>query len=210
MISSITIFLLIILIISVVIHEVSHGYAAYVQGDMTAYYEDRLTLNPIKHVDPIGSILVPLVTTFAGFPFGWAKPVPFNPFNLRNQRWGELWVAIAGPASNIIIALIFGGIIRFSGLPLDNPFIGLSMLVVLINLGLALFNLIPVPPLDGSKVLFAFLPYHLQKFRPALERYSFFLVLILILIPQFSFVLGTIVGFFFSLITGVPGSAIGF
>jgi Zn-dependent protease len=194
---------------SVVIHEVSHGYAAYLQGDLTAYYEGRLTLNPLKHIDPIGSIIVPIITTLAGFPFGWAKPVPFNPYNLRNQRWGELLVAIAGPLSNIIIAIIFGLIVRFSNLGLESPFIGLSILVVLVNLGLALFNLMPVPPLDGSKVLFAFLPYRLQQYRFQLERYSFMLVVILILIPQFSTFLAMIVGFLFSHITGLPPSILG-
>ncbi len=208
--SSLTIFSFIILIMSVVIHEVSHGYAAYLQGDLTAYYQGRLTLNPLKHIDIVGSIIVPIVTTLAGFPFGWAKPVPFNPYNLRNQRWGELLVAIAGPGSNILIALVFGLIIRFGNAHLPAPFIVLSMLVVLVNLGLALFNLIPVPPLDGSKVLFSFLPLKFQQYRFQLERYSFFLVLILVLIPQFSAFLGLIVSFFFTLITGFPLGAIGF
>jgi Zn-dependent protease len=206
----IQIFSFIILIISVVIHEVSHGYAAYLQGDSTAYYQGRLTLNPLKHIDIVGSIIVPIITTLGGFPFGWAKPVPFNPYNLRNQRWGELLVAIAGPISNILIAIIFGTILRFGGLYLPSAFAALSVLVVLINLGLALFNLIPVPPLDGSKVLFAFLPLRFQQYRFQLERYSFFLVIILVLIPTFSTYLGLVVGFFFHLITGIPAAAIGF
>jgi Zn-dependent protease len=210
MITSIAIFSLIILVMSVVIHEVSHGYAAYLQGDATAYYEGRLTLNPLSHLDFIGSLLVPLVTTLAGFPFGWAKPVPFNPYNLRDQKWGELWVAIAGPASNIIIALIFGLIIRFGIGTLSTTFISLSILVVLINLGLALFNLMPVPPLDGSKVLFAFLPYRFQKYRFQLERFSFILVVLLVLIPAFSQFLAFIVGGAFGLITGISPSVIGF
>jgi Zn-dependent protease len=208
--TSIAIFIFIILVISIVIHEVSHGYAAYIQGDLTAYYEDRLTLNPLKHVDPIGSVLVPLVTSIMGFPFGWAKPVPFNPYNLRNQRWGEMFVAIAGPGSNIAIAIIFGLIVRFSNMPLTSPFIGFSMIVIWVNLALAVFNLIPIPPLDGSKVLFAFLPYQLQRYRIALEQYSFFLVLILIVLPQFSILFRFIVLNALVLVTGVPASAIGF
>lgn len=200
--SAIIIFSIIILVFSIVIHEVSHGYAAYLQGDMTAYYEGRLTLNPIKHVDPIGSILVPVVTSMLGLPFGWAKPVPFNPYNLSNKRWGEFLVAVAGPGSNIAIAIIFGLIIRFSGLSLSSPFMVLSATVVLVNLGLALFNLIPVPPLDGSKLLFAVLPFRFQNIRYQLERFSFLLVLLLIMIPQFSTILGIIIGTVFTFITG--------
>jgi Zn-dependent protease len=187
MISSIAIFSLIILIISVVIHEVSHGYAAYIQGDSTAYYQGRLTLNPIKHVDPFGSVVVPIVLYIlskGAFTFGWAKPVPFNPYNLRNQRWGELLVAIAGPISNIIIAVVFGLVIRLSGEGLASPFIQLSSLVVLVNLGLAIFNMIPIPPLDGSKVLFSILPQRFQQYRVALERFSFSLFWFLCLFPS--------------------------
>jgi Zn-dependent protease len=195
---------------SVVIHEVSHGYAAYLQGDSTAYYEGRLTLNPLKHIDPIGSILIPIVTTLAGFPFGWAKPVPFNPYNLRSQKWGEFWVAIAGPASNLLIALVFGLIVRFGLLSLPPAFITLSITVIIVNLGLAIFNLIPIPPLDGSKVLFAFLPYRFQQYRVVLERFSFVLVVALILIPQFSVVLSYLVGGVFGAITGISPAMIGF
>lgn len=205
----ITLFSIIILLMSVVIHEVSHGYAALLQGDHTAEYEGRLTLNPLKHIDPIGSIIVPIITTIAGFPFGWAKPVPFNPYNLKSQRWGELFVAIAGPISNIIIALVFGLIIRFGLTSLPPAFISLSILVVLVNLGLAIFNLIPVPPLDGSKVLFSILPLRFQSYRQTLERYSFLLVIVLIMIPQFSYFLGMVVTSVFSLITGTPPSFLG-
>jgi Zn-dependent protease len=109
---------------SVVIHEVSHGYAAYLQGDLTAYYQGRLTLNPLKHLRSHGSIIVPIVTSLAGFPFGWAKPVPFNPYNLKISDGGSLLVAIAGPVSNLIIALVFGLIIRFGILSLSGISIG--------------------------------------------------------------------------------------
>ena len=171
---------------SVIIHEVSHGFAAYLQGDMTAKYAGRLTLNPLKHLDPIGSIIVPIVTSIAGFPFGWAKPVPFNPYNLRNQKWGELLVAAAGPASNILIAVVFGLFVRFSALSVPHSFTFLAYQVVAINFALALFNLIPIPPLDGSKILFSFLPLRFSKIRWQLERYSLILVFIIILIPAFT------------------------
>jgi Zn-dependent protease len=197
------IFSIAILIMSVVIHEVSHGYAAALQGDPTAKYQGRLTLNPIKHLDPMGSIIVPLITAQFGIAFGWAKPVPFNPYNLRNQRWGELIVAIAGPLSNLLIALVFGTIIRFGLHSLPTSFINFSVLVVIVNLGLAIFNLVPVPPLDGSKVLFAFLPYQWRDIRRKIEQYGFILVLLLIMIPQFSEFLGMIVRYLFTIVTGV-------
>jgi Zn-dependent protease len=146
---------------SIVIHEVSHGFVAFIQGDSTAERAGRLTLNPIKHLDLVGSIIVPLVTYFlAGIPFGWAKPVPFNPYNLHNQRWGETIVAAAGPAANFLIAIVFAAIIHIaSPLGLPSTFINICALVVLANIGLGLFNLVPIPPLDGSKILFGLLPF---------------------------------------------------
>ena len=200
------IFFIAILLMSVVIHEVSHGYAAYLQGDMTAYYQGRLTLNPLKHIDPIGSIVVPIITSFLGFPFGWAKPVPFNPYNLRNQRWGELLVAIAGPAANIVIAVVFGLIVRVAIGVLSTAFISISLEVVLINVSLATFNLIPIPPLDGSKVLFSFLPYHWNRIRWQLERYALIVVFLIILIPIFSEWLGAFVFFITSHLSGLSYS----
>lgn len=181
------IFVIIIVIMSVVIHEVSHGYAALAIGDSTAKYQGRLTLNPLSHLDPIGSVLVPLIGYFAGgFIIGWAKPVPFNPYNLRPEKWGlpaqagEALVAMAGPLSNILLAVIFGLIIRFLGASgtLNDSFLGLAGFVVLINITLAIFNLIPIPPLDGSKILFAFIPYKFQGFRVFLEQYGLILVFV--------------------------------
>jgi Zn-dependent protease len=189
------IFEIIVLIFSVIIHEISHGFVAEKLGDPTARLQGRLTLNPLKHIDPVGSIIVPIVTSLVGFTFGWAKPVPFNPYNLKNRRTGELLIAIAGPISNLLLALVFGTIIR---LALAHPeasiftsattsafalgFIQLSAYVVIINLALAVFNLIPLPPLDGSKVLFAAFPRNQKwnQIRAAIEQYSIFLVLILV------------------------------
>ena len=177
------IFQVIILILSVVVHEVSHGYAALLQGDTTAKYAGRLTLNPAKHLDPFGSVILPIVMLIASagsFAFGWAKPVPYNPYNLRNHRWGELIVAIAGPISNLALALIFGTLIRFSSeLGLSAGFVEISFVIVVVNCVLAVFNMIPIPPLDGSKVLFAFLSVE-SEFRRFLERYSFVLIIIVI------------------------------
>ena len=177
------IFQILILIFSVVVHEVSHGYAALMQGDVTAKYEGRLTLNPLKHLDPFGSVILPLILSLipGGLMFGWAKPVPYNPYNLRNKRWGEVIVAAAGPASNLVIALVFGLLIRYSQvLNLDKPFIELSVVVVLINVVLAIFNLIPIPPLDGSKILFGLFPKQTLKMQEFFSKYSLIFLLIFI------------------------------
>lgn len=178
------IFSILILLLSVVLHEVSHGFVAYLLGDPTAKLAGRLTLNPIKHLDPIGSVLVPLLTYSAGgFIFGWAKPVPYNPYNLRSGRWGQAYVGAAGPAANLIIAAFFSLIIRLSaaGLSLPSAFLELSTIIVLLNLVLAVFNLFPIPPLDGSKILFALLPYRYRAAEEWLNRYQLILIVVLLL-----------------------------
>ncbi len=198
------IFAIAVLILSVMLHEISHGYAAYILGDSTAKYAGRLTLNPLKHLDLFGSIILPTITYLAGgFILGWAKPVPFNPFNLKNQKWGPAIVAAAGPLANILIVAVFALIVRSSGQLFFLPvsIFKLSASICLLNLWLAVFNLLPVPPLDGSKLLFAFLPYRWQKIQFILERYSFvFILLFLFLIWQFVL---PIVMFLFKLITGL-------
>ena len=200
------IFSLIILLFSVIIHEVAHGYAALSLGDRTAAYAGRLTLNPIKHIDPMGTIVFPLVTLLlpGSFMFGWAKPVPFNPHNLRNKKWGEAIVAAAGPLSNILLALIFGAFIRFYLIP--NGLIGgpaglLSQVIVMINITLAVFNLVPIPPLDGSKIISAVLPRQFMVVREKIERFGFVGVIIfLIFIWQF---FAPLIPFLFRLSTGL-------
>ena len=194
-----------ILIFSIVIHEVSHGYAALWLGDRTALYAGRLTLNPIKHIDPFGSVILPLLSIFLGGPlFGWAKPVPYNPYNLRNQKWGSAIVGFAGPGINFSLALLAGLTIRFLPAGGDTDFFGnfvlIAAYVALINLFLCVFNLIPIPPLDGSKVLFSVLSYRWNFLRVFLEQYGFFLLLIFIFF--FSGALIPLVSFFFETITG--------
>jgi Zn-dependent protease len=143
-----------VLVISVVLHEVAHGYMANWLGDPTARLEGRLTLNPVSHIDPVGSILLPALLVISHSPMliGYAKPVPYNPYNLRG-KYAEGWVAFAGPGTNIILALIFGLIIRFFGTELDPALLTAFGTIAYVNMLLALFNLIPIPPLDGSKVL---------------------------------------------------------
>jgi Zn-dependent protease len=199
------IFSLIVLMFSVVAHEVAHGYAAYLQGDNTARFQGRLTLNPLKHLEWFGSVILPILSAkLGGFIIGWAKPVPFNPYNLRNQRWGEAIVAFAGPFTNICIALFFGIIIRLAsvGLLVVSPsFLQISVTIIMINLVLACFNLVPIPPLDGSKILFAFLPYNMTHIRNTLEAYGMtILIFFVFFLSQF---LSPIVAFFFKVITGV-------
>lgn len=157
-----TVFLVIVIIFSAVIHEVMHGVAADRLGDPTARYAGRLTLNPISHLDPFGSVILPIILAFSGssFFFAWAKPVPYNPFNLRPGRFSEAIVAGAGPASNIVIALIAGLIIRTGLLVAAN---NILFLIVVVNVMLCIFNLIPVPPLDGSKILSSLLPQSLAN-----------------------------------------------
>ena len=201
-----TIFSIAALVMSVVIPEVSHGYAALSGGDQTAKLAGRLTLNPLKHLDPIGSFLVPLLTSLAGFTFGWAKPVPYNPYNLRNKRFGEALVATAGPLSNILIAIIFGIIVRVSALyelPVSVAFLKIVGIIVLINIVLAIFNLVPIPPLDGSKILLSILPHHLSEpFRQWSERYG--LILILVFIFFLWGLISPVVLFLFRIFTGLP------
>ena len=185
------IFYVVILIMSVVIHEFAHGYTAYLLGDNTARLSGRLTLNPLKHLDLFGSILLPLflVLSQAGFVVGWAKPVPYNPNNLKNGRKGTLMVSIAGILANLAIAILFGLLIRFAsqlGLPvLDplsvQPFYKITSIIVLTNLVLALFNLIPIPPLDGSKILFSLLPPRLRYIQNFFEQWGMFLLLFFII-----------------------------
>ena len=165
--------LLSILVVSAVLHELSHGMVAERLGDPTARLAGRLTLNPIPHLDPVGSILLPAMLVLSGSPFvfGWAKPVPFNPRYLRNRRWGPALVGAAGPLANLSLAVLAGIALR-GGVP------GAPVLyaIVVINLVLAVFNLIPVPPLDGSRLVYPLLPASLRYGYARLERVGIILV----------------------------------
>lgn len=180
------IFQIIILVGSVVIHEVSHGVAAEYLGDDTARRAGRLSMNPLKHLDPMGSFVVPGLLALLGGPvFGWARPVPYDPRNVRGGKWGEAAVAVAGPVSNIVLAVVFGVFIRIlvaALLPYESILYLMTLfaLIVQINLSLAVFNLIPVPPLDGSKILFAVLPKRFSGLQLAIERYGFLVFFIFV------------------------------
>jgi len=196
------IFQLIILLFSVVVHEVSHGLAALRLGDDTAEKMGRLTLNPIKHLDPIGSVLLPLILIImkTGFIFGWAKPVPYNPLNLKSPRRDSALLAVAGPVSNFSLALIFGLIIRIitatSSFVLLLPFL---MFIVWINLILGIFNLLPIPPLDGSKILFYLFPS--RELEIFLYRYGMIILYMIILFG--GGIILPFISLFFSIFTGL-------
>lgn len=161
----VTLLAFVILILSIIAHEVAHGYAADSLGDPTARLAGRLTLNPIPHIDLMGSLILPALLVFTHSPvlFGWAKPVPYNPYNLTNRRWGETLVAIAGSATNLLLAIIFGCLVRYSAqIGLDATAVSLAATITFVNLFLGLFNLIPFPPLDGFTALRSALPWHLS------------------------------------------------
>ncbi len=170
----ITIFILIILLFSVVIHELAHGSVALSLGDSTAKDSGRLTLNPLKHLDFFGSFVVPLflfiITAGQGPVLGWAKPVPVNPFNFKDPKKGMLKVSLAGPGANFLVAIFFGLIIRF--IPLNLSFVNLLGIIVFYNFFWGLFNLIPIPPLDGSHILFGLLPERFSGLKMTLWRYQ--------------------------------------
>ena len=169
--------MIVVLIISVVIHEMAHGYAADWLGDPTARRAGRLSPNPLVHLDPLMSVILPALLVLGGSPvlFGAAKPVPYNPYNFTNQKWGEAIVAAAGPLSNIAITVVFAVLIRMEDfLGLSTSFIQLAFMVIILNIFLAFFNLVPIPPLDGSKILPRLLPFHLRmkydRLRSVLEQ----------------------------------------
>lgn len=200
------VFVVAIIIFSAVIHEVMHGVAADKLGDPTARLQGRLTLNPIPHLDPFGSVLLPIILALTNSPifFGWAKPVPYNPYNLKPGRFSEAIVAGAGPASNLAIAFLGGLVIRSGAVSGLEPVL---FLVVVVNVMLFLFNLIPVPPLDGSKVLEALLPRSLQygyaRWRVSMEYNPFLGMAIVILIIVF--LGGSFGGFVYSLARTIAG-----
>lgn len=194
------IFFVIIFGLSAVIHEYAHAWMANRLGDPTAKNLGRLTLNPLAHIDPFGTVVLPIaifVMTWGRAAFAYAKPVPFQPYNLRDQRWDPAKIAVAGPGSNILVALGFGLLVRY--LPPSN-FMSLPIYITYANILLAIFNLLPIPPLDGSKLLFAVLPPSFDHVRQSLERYGFIIFIVFILFG-FRLIVMPIVYLIFSLIT---------
>ncbi|NTU98733.1 site-2 protease family protein [Candidatus Falkowbacteria bacterium] len=213
----ITILFVVALIFSAIIHEYAHGWVAYKLGDHTAEDAGRLTLNPLAHLDPIGSVLVPLLLVLSktGFFIAWAKPVPYNPYNLRDPKYGDLKVALGGPGSNLLLAIFMGLFARVLPLATDlkltlaqsvlfsdgdaalslihgNPLAAMYLLagvICFVNLALMLFNLIPIPPLDGSKILLPFLSHRNQMRFHQLSNYGFMLIFILAYLGAFNLII---------------------
>lgn len=186
------------------VHEISHGAVALKFGDTTARDAGRLTLNPLRHIDPIYSILLPLILLRSGAPvFGMAKPVPVNPFNLRNPKKQYGLVGLAGPLSNFLLALVFGFFLRVLPLITGNAPLSLIVgfeIIVLVNISLGVFNLLPIPPLDGSNFLFSFLKDN-SPLKLFLSRYGFVILIFLIFTKSINFI-SPIINFLFHLFTG--------
>ncbi len=234
---ALTALIIIVLIFSIIIHEYGHAWMANRLGDSTAKDLGRLTLNPIPHIDLFGSIILPFffilsqiffILSQSGFILAWAKPVPYNPNRIKDKKYGDLKVAIAGPLSNIIIAVFFGLVVRLlpvaanikqglflSFLSRDNDILNsliagniwhsiilLSIIFIFINLLLAFFNLIPIPPLDGSKIVLNFLPEKLKYKALSIERYGLFIVLILLMTGLFRLIIIPII-YSFSFLSGI-------
>ncbi len=204
-----TLITLAILLFSIILHEYSHGYIAYKNGDDTAYLMGRLTFNPVKHIDMLGTIILPIICYISHIPiFGWAKPVPVNFLRLNNPKADMAKVAFAGPASNLILVILC--IIIFKLLILSGSqnilLVKILSYTIMINLLLAIFNLIPVPPLDGSKIVAAFLPNQQSLKFLRLERFGMIFVVILIISGGFRIIVLPILDFFLNLINLIIGA----
>lgn len=172
---------IVMLVFSIVLHEMAHGYAADWLGDPTARLKGRLSLNPLVHIDWLGSVILPLFLVLSGSPFllGWAKPVPFNPNNMTNRRWGGALVAVAGPITNIIIAILGALVLQFITLGAGGVMFITSLVIT--NIALAVFNMVPIPPLDGHHILFALIPERFNELKSTLRQYSFVILIIFVI-----------------------------
>ena len=176
---------LVVILFSMTLHEVMHGFVAYWLGDDTAKLEGRLTLNPIKHIDPFLTILLPVMLAIIGGPiFGGAKPVPFNPARLRYDEWGAALVALAGPLTNLLIAFILFASYALSGVASDSPAGQFLMIAVLVNIGFFVFNMLPIPPLDGSRVVYALAPDFVRRAMEVIEQFGLIFIFAIVLLAS--------------------------
>ncbi|MFV1922938.1 MAG: site-2 protease family protein [Methylotenera sp.] len=195
------------IIFAITVHEASHGYAAKYFGDLTAEKMGRITLNPLKHIDPIGTILLPALTLMlGGVLFGWAKPVPVNFAGLRNPKKDMLWVAAAGPASNFVMAVFWVFVLKYAQIAPDYAayfLLEMSKVGIMINLVLMVLNLLPLPPLDGGRIAVSLLPMNLAVKLSKLEQYGFIILIVLLFTGVLGKIILPIINFFGQLILGI-------
>lgn len=195
-----------VILVSMTIHEAMHGFVANWLGDDTAKLEGRLTLNPIKHIDPFLTLILPIMLAIVGAPiFGGAKPVPFNPARVRYDEWGAALIAIAGPLTNLLLAFIAFAFYVLVNAPQDSIFTLIIQTAVYVNLGFFVFNSIPLPPLDGSRVLYVLAPDFVRRGMEAIERHGIVLVFLVVLLasPLISAFMQTAIGFFIDVFTRI-------
>lgn len=198
---------LIIILISMTIHEAMHGYVSYWLGDDTAQKEGRLTLNPIAHIDPFLTIILPVMLALTGGPiFGGAKPVPFNPANVKFEEFGAMLVGVAGPLTNFVIAFVCFGIASAT----PPPFQDIFYLATMVNLGFFIFNMIPIPPLDGSRVLYYLAPESIRRVMAAMEVYGIIVIFAVVLLfsPYLMQYLQMAIDFFLGIFSAIFGSVL--
>lgn len=206
---------IIVILFSMTLHEAMHAFVGYWLGDDTAKAQGRLTLNPIKHIDPFLTLLLPLILAISNLPiFGGAKPVPFNPDRLRYDEWGAALVAIAGPLTNLLIAFVFYGVAVIIGQPVElfgggaTTWLGsVLQIIVLVNLGFFVFNMLPIPPLDGSRVVYALAPEFIRRGMEVVERFGIIVVFAIILLASSTIgaIIFTLIQFFLGLFRAVFG-----
>lgn len=189
------------ILFAITLHEAAHGYVARHFGDMTAYQQGRISLNPIRHIEPFGTIVLPLLMLWAtsgSFMFGWAKPVPVNFMALRRPKQDMLWVAIAGPASNLLMAMVWAILFKLAALNSDSyfapPLLQMAAIGIKINVVLLVLNLLPLPPLDGGRVLMSLLPRPQASQLARIEPYGFFILIFMAITPVLAWVLNPLVG----------------
>lgn len=195
-----------VILVSMTLHEMMHAFISYWLGDDTAKREGRLTLNPLKHIDPFLTIILPLGLALVGAPiFGGAKPVPFNPDRVRGGDWGAALVAIGGPLTNFLLAFIAFGVWALVGAPVSGLGAQIIMTFVMVNLGFFIFNILPIPPLDGSRVLYALAPEFVRSGMRAIERFGLIVVFIIVLIAGagIGILMGSAIDFFINVFSGI-------
>ena len=198
------------ILFAITLHEAAHGYVARHFGDMTAYQQGRISLNPIRHIDPVGTILLPLLTLWlGGILFGWARPVPVNFSALRRPKQDMLWVALAGPGANLFMALLWALLVKlawsFPGGYFTEPMLEMAKIGIKINVVLMVLNLLPLPPLDGGRIAISLLP-HRQAYRLAqIEPYGMFILIFLAITPVLGWILTPFIGVTYYIIQSILG-----